>query len=76
LYGFHVSLLILQVYFVTFRFWKEQKSIIYSFRDVSLSRNEPGRDAGHFFPFRDCPGQSGTPGQPSPKPNKLRLVRV
>jgi len=28
-----------------------------SFRDVSLSWNGPGRDAGHFVPFRDCPGQ-------------------
>src|SRR6218665_2303334 len=36
-----------------------------SIRDVSLSRNEPGRDAGHFIPFRDCPGQSGTAGHPS-----------
>jgi len=31
-------------------------------RDVSLSRNGPGRDAGHFVSFRHCPGQSGTPG--------------
>jgi len=28
-----------------------------SFRDVSLS--------GHFFPFRDCPEQSGTFGHPT-----------
>jgi len=36
-----------------------------SFRDVSLSGNGPRRDAGHFVSFRDCPGQSGTPGYPS-----------
>jgi len=35
-----------------------------SFRDVALSRNGPGRDAGHFVPFRDCLGQSGTSGHP------------
>src|SRR6266536_5718908 len=34
------------------------------FRDVSLSRNDSARDAGHFFEFRDCPGQSGTCGHP------------
>src|SRR6218665_3250270 len=46
-------------------FIERTKSIIYSFRDVSLSRNGPVRDAGHFSPFRDCPGQSGTAGHPS-----------
>src|SRR6218665_947583 len=42
--------------FCYFLFIERTKSIIYSFRDVSLSRNGPVRDAGHFFPFRDCPG--------------------
>ena len=35
-----------------------------SFQDVSLSRNGPDRDSGHFVSFRDCPGQYGTPGHP------------
>jgi len=35
-----------------------------SFREVALSWNGPGREAGHFVPFRDCPGQSGTSGHP------------
>jgi len=26
---------------------------------LAMSRNGPGRDAEHFVPFRDCPGQSG-----------------
>src|SRR6218665_1677173 len=39
-------------------------ALLYSFRDVSLSRNGSVRDAGHFFPFRDCPGQSWTAGHP------------
>jgi len=29
----------------------------------------PGRDAEHFVPFRDCPGQSGTSGHPSGNPS-------
>src|SRR6218665_846635 len=48
--------------FCYFLLIERTKSIIYSFRDVSLSRNGPGRDAGRFVPFRDCPGQSGTAG--------------
>src|SRR6218665_1695479 len=36
-----------------------------SFQDVSLSRNGPDRDSGHFVSFRDCPGQYGTPGHPT-----------
>jgi len=36
-----------------------------SFRDIALSQKGPGRDAGHFVPFRDSPGQSGTLGQPT-----------
>ena len=43
------------------------QGIPYSFRDVSLSWNGTGRDAGHFFPFRDCPGQSGTAGHCRPR---------
>src|SRR6218665_3704738 len=45
-----------------------------SYRDVSLSRNGPGRDAGHFVSFRDCPGQSGTPGHPSPTMRGVLIV--
>src|SRR6218665_311010 len=43
--------------FCYFLFIERTESIIYSFRDVSLSRNGPVRDAGHFFLFRDCTGQ-------------------
>src|SRR6218665_1362897 len=72
----HTNLLRLQIYFLTFCSSNEQNSIIYSFRDVSLSRNEPGRDAGHFLPFRDCPGQSGTAGHPSNHASVDRLQQV
>src|SRR6218665_2346707 len=51
--------------FCYFLFIERTKSIICSFRNVSLSRKGSVRDAGHFLPFRDCPGQSGTAGHPS-----------
>src|SRR6218665_2849332 len=62
----------LQKYFyfpdlIKIKFEKLRRILLYknSIRDVSLSRNGPGRDAGHFVSFRDCPGQSGTPGHPN-----------
>jgi len=54
-------------FFLIFEIIKLQKLLLFkknSFRDVTLSRNGPGRDAGHFVAFRDCPGQSGTSGHP------------
>src|SRR6218665_205499 len=54
--------------FCYFLFIERTKSVIYSFWDGSLSRNGPGRDAGHFSPFWDCPGQSGTAGHPTCEP--------
>ena len=39
------------------------KSAVY----VSLSRKGHFRVAGHFYQFRDCPGQSGTCGHPRRK---------
>src|SRR6218665_2155979 len=45
----------------------EQKNIIYSFLDVSLSRNGPDWDAGHFSDSRTLPGNPGhlVSGHPS-----------
>jgi len=54
-------------FFLIFEIMKLQKLLWFKknlFRDVTLSRNGPGWDAGHFVPFRDCPGQSGTSGHP------------
>src|SRR6218665_3065461 len=65
----HICFVADNFYFLIFEKTKQQNRRIEltktSFRDVSLSRNGPGRDAGHFFPFLDCPGQSGTSGHPS-----------
>src|SRR6218665_1847352 len=41
---------------------------------VSLVRNGPARDAGHFVPFRDCPGQSGTAGHPNTIRSNVRII--
>ena|SRR6218665_561470 len=43
-----LNLLILQINCITFCLLKEQNSIVYPFRDISLSRKEPGQDAGLF----------------------------
>src|SRR6218665_711330 len=64
----HICFVADNFYFLIFEKTKQQNRRIEltktSFRDVSLSRNGTGRDAGHFFPFRDCPGQFGTSGHP------------
>src|SRR6218665_3590757 len=46
------------------------KSMIYSFRDVSLSRNRPVRDAGLFSHSGTVPGN---PGQLVPLPDTSML---
>jgi len=45
-------------YFQTFKKYAKLTHLVLdnSFRDVPLSRNGPGRDAGRFVPFHDCPG--------------------